>query len=114
MEKSLAEHVDIIWTGFLGAVAALMGLLGILYRRINSDINGLSVQLASGVAKFAEIDSKLAGIAERLGNIDRDDTSSDSKIVECREAVDEVRLALARLQTEHIMYHNKEKQGVEK
>jgi len=87
MVTSNADHVDMLWKGLIGCSTLLVGVFGIMYHRINRDIEGESkarikscdevqAKLDRGISSFALMGEQLVKIGEQIKSLENKDAES--------------------------------------
>lgn len=93
---SNAAHVDILWGALVGCTTLLAGVVGIMYHRINKDIEGeskarlkchddMQAKFDRGISSFAALGEKIVVIGEQIKALENKDSDAvkDLEAHEC-------------------------------
>ena len=88
---------------FSGSLAVILGLISVLYARLNSDIKGHDISLSSGNQEFHEIGQKLATIAAQISSLDDVEDVTSEKVEKIEASVKALNDRLLVLETKYGM-----------
>ena len=96
-----AQHPAETWAALIGSVTLIVGMVGVLYKRLNDDIKGHDDKLNAGIKRFSEIGEKLVSIGEKIQSIEKEDAFELEEIDRLELEIKSLHSRLLIIETEH-------------
>lgn len=96
-----AQHPTETWAALIGSLTAIVALVGILYHRMNKDIEGTVKQLENGQIAFIGIGKELVKIGERIQNLENNGNIDDADMGKLATDIRLLENRLLIIETEH-------------
>lgn len=107
-----AEHLQILWGSLAGCTTLLVGVVGIMYHRINKDIEGesrardkgysdIQARLDLGVTAFTTMGKELVQLGQQIIALEKEDTYQGTELDRLELDIKILVKQLTILETEH-------------
>lgn len=100
--QTLAQnHPFEVWGALVGSVTLVLGMVTVLYNRLNKDITGQQTQLDSGAKAFIEVGKELVRVAEKLAALQDGASASAEEMDQLKSDIKRLHDKVLVLETEH-------------
>jgi cell division protein FtsB len=100
-EQIASNHPSEVWTALVGSITLIGGLVTVLYKRLNADIQDNKGRLDKGADAFSDVGRQLVSIGEKLKALENLEDFSGTEIETLEAEIKKLNDRLLILETEH-------------